>query len=118
MRTLVLLVAIVNVNVVPMTENKVLRDQVVLVDEGRIAAIGPKDKVTVPEGATRIDAEKGFLIPGLIDLHAHVEHGGMPLFPLNGVTTVMLAGDGSVGLVLRERANAGELLPGIVPCGP
>ncbi len=111
-------IAFTNVNVVPMTENRVLRDQVVLVEGERIRAIGAADSVAIPEDARRIDGEGGYLIPGLIDLHAHVEHGGMPLYALNGVTTVLLAGDGFPGLEMREQAKSGALLPGIVACGP
>jgi cytosine/adenosine deaminase-related metal-dependent hydrolase len=124
MRTLMLqvclLTAFVNVQVVPMTENRVLRNQVVIVDEkeGRIRAIGPAESTAIPEGARTIDGENGFLIPGLIDLHAHLMHGGVPLFVANGVTTILLAGDGSDGLVLRERAAAGELAPSVFACGP
>lgn len=44
----------------------------VLVDQGRIAAVGPADKLTAPAGAKRIELPGKTLIPGLIDLHSHV----------------------------------------------
>ncbi len=45
---------------------------VVLVDSGRVTAIGPRASVTVP-GNTRVVALPGTtLMPGLIDLHSHV----------------------------------------------
>lgn len=43
----------------------------VLVQKGRIAAIGPASEVTAPEGVRRLDLAGRFLIPGLIDLHTH-----------------------------------------------
>jgi imidazolonepropionase-like amidohydrolase len=44
----------------------------VLVAQGRIQAVGPADKMTVPPDAERISLPGKTLIPGLIDLHSHV----------------------------------------------
>jgi imidazolonepropionase-like amidohydrolase len=44
----------------------------VLVIQGRIQAVGPADKMTVPSDAERIALPGKTLIPGLIDLHSHV----------------------------------------------
>ncbi|MCC2974038.1 amidohydrolase family protein [Massilia sp. IC2-476] len=44
----------------------------VLVAKGRIEAVGPLEKMTVPAGAERIDLPGKTLIPGMIDLHSHV----------------------------------------------
>jgi len=44
----------------------------VLVAQGRIQAVGPSDKMTVPSDAERIALPGKTLIPGLIDLHSHV----------------------------------------------
>lgn len=101
-------VAFVNVNVVPMTEKRVLRNQVVVVDNGRIVSIGTE----APANATRIDGQGGYLIPGLIDLHAHLG-GDETLFAKNGVTTIALLGDGAPGLELRGR----EGMPNVIACG-
>jgi imidazolonepropionase-like amidohydrolase len=45
---------------------------VVVVDEGRVTAAGPRAQVQVPAGADRVDAEGLTLLPGLIDLHVHL----------------------------------------------
>lgn len=43
-----------------------------LVFEGeRIIAVGPESQVTVPQGATTIDADGMTVMPGLIDCHVH-----------------------------------------------
>ncbi|MEM1452608.1 MAG: amidohydrolase family protein [Planctomycetota bacterium] len=47
-------------------------DPVVLVQDGRIAAIGPASEVDVPEGAEVIDYGEAWLAPGFVDLHSHV----------------------------------------------
>jgi imidazolonepropionase-like amidohydrolase len=44
----------------------------VLVAQGRIQAVGPADKMTVPPDAQRITLPGKTLIPGMIDLHSHV----------------------------------------------
>lgn len=44
----------------------------VLVAQGRIQAVGPADKLTVPDDAERISLPGKTLIPGMIDLHSHV----------------------------------------------
>jgi imidazolonepropionase-like amidohydrolase len=44
----------------------------ILVADGKIEAIGPRDKVKVPEGYTVLDYHDQFAMPGLIDAHSHV----------------------------------------------
>jgi imidazolonepropionase-like amidohydrolase len=46
-----------------------------LVRDGRIAAVGPEDEVELPEGCPVHDAGASWLMPGMIDLHSHV--GGL-----------------------------------------
>lgn len=38
----------------------------------RIAAIGPRDRVTVPPGARLIDVGGRFIVPGFIDVNVHL----------------------------------------------
>jgi imidazolonepropionase-like amidohydrolase len=61
----------VDVNVVPMDSERALANQTVVVEGGRITALGPTAKVTVPAGAVRIDGRGKYLIPGLGNMHAH-----------------------------------------------
>jgi imidazolonepropionase-like amidohydrolase len=108
-------VAFTNVHVIPMTENRVLRNHVVVVDQGRIVSVGPAATTAIPPDATRIDGQNGFLIPGLIDLHAHLGQAGSPHYTEHGVTTILLAGDGEAGLALRDSKHDGA--PNVVACG-
>jgi hypothetical protein len=88
-------IAFTNVNVIPMTSDVVLRSQVVIVDGGKIVAVGKEGEVAIPADAERIDGEGGYIVPGLIDLHVHVtQPDELPLYVANGVTTVLnLSGD-------------------------
>src|SRR5438128_758072 len=55
-------------------------DRTLVIEGERIKAVGtPERPVAIPQGAKTIDARGKFLIPGLIDAHAHlVEHVGAP----------------------------------------
>ena len=57
------IVIIENVNVIPMTSEVVLKNQSVVVKNGNV------------EGARVIAADGKYLIPGLSDMHAHINPG-------------------------------------------
>lgn len=61
-----------NVNVVPMSRPAVLYNQNVLVDGNMIAYVGRDLPETVPSCRV-VDGEGGYLIPGLCDMHVHLE---------------------------------------------
>jgi imidazolonepropionase-like amidohydrolase len=87
-------VAYVGATVIDATGAPPLRDAVVLVTAGRIAAVGPRASVAIPEKARRVDVTGKTLLPGLWDMHAHfqqVEWG--PLYLAAGVTTVRDCGN-------------------------
>src|SRR6516162_11309360 len=48
-----------------------LRDALVIVTDGRIAAVGPAATTPIPFGAETLDLSKRFVMPGLIDCHSH-----------------------------------------------
>lgn len=50
--------------------------------DGIIEKIGPTDAVAVPTGYRRIDSAGRFLMPGLINAHAHLFSDGKPLPPV------------------------------------
>jgi len=50
-------------------------NSLVLLEEGRIAYVGPFDDGRIPEGARRVDASGLHVLPGLIDTHVHGTHG-------------------------------------------
>ncbi len=59
--------AIVGATIIDGTGGAPIADGVVLIDGGRITAIGNAQRVTVPKGAERLEARGKFVIPGLID---------------------------------------------------
>jgi cytosine/adenosine deaminase-related metal-dependent hydrolase len=79
-------IAITNVNVVPMDAERVIESQTVLIDNGRITAIGPT--LEPPAGALRIDGRGRYLLPGLIDMHVHIRSGEVERYLEAGITSV------------------------------
>jgi imidazolonepropionase-like amidohydrolase len=109
-------IAITHAAVVPMTRDAlVLPDHTVVVANGRIVVIGPSNSTPVPAGARQIDGRGKFLIPGLADMHVHLEYFDEPailgLFTANGVTTVRNM-DGRPYLLDWKRRIAAGTLPG------
>lgn len=47
-------------------------DGLVLVEGGRIVAVGPASSLAVPAGAELIHEPEAWLVPGFVDLHTHV----------------------------------------------
>lgn len=81
--------AFTRVTVVDVTNGQLLRQQTVLIIGNRITAIGSGKKVKIPRGAQVIDAHNKYLIPGMWDMHVHVDQYADQLYPLfvaNGVT--------------------------------
>ncbi len=99
-------IAFVHVNVVPLAVDGVLLDQTVLVDGGRILAVG--GGVVVPAGATIIDGHgNAFLCPGLADMHTHSDtRADMAVYLANGVTSVLNMGEASNTFVGRTKPAA------------
>ncbi len=56
-----------------MTANgQVIHNGVLVIEDGHIRAVGTASDVSVPEGATVIDATGRFVTPGVIDTHSHM----------------------------------------------
>lgn len=112
--------AFVNVNVVPMDRERVLSNQTVLVRGDRILEVGPAGEVKVPRGAARVEGRGRYLLPGLVDMHAHLNSPReLPLYLANGVTAVYNLNGRPAHLLWRGRVNRGEMSgPTIYTCGP
>lgn len=118
-------IVIRSVNVIPMDREVVLTNQMVIIKDGRVAAIGQKLKYE--KNALVIDGSGKYLIPGLAEMHAHVPpiddmepmKEVLLLFAANGITTIR----GMLGhpkhLELRSKIISGEILgPRFFTSGP
>lgn len=107
-----------------------LADGVVLVRGGRIEAVGPAASVPVPKDAEVIDARGKTVLPGLADLHVHLQGGwnGIDNDLLGyqrylsallhaGVTTVFDTGNYAPFILqLRQEVAAGRVLGPRIYC--
>jgi imidazolonepropionase-like amidohydrolase len=119
-RSLNVPVAFVDVTVMPMDLEHVAPHRTVLVENGRIVAIGPMDAVMTPPETVTIEGNGRFLMPGLADMHVHIQDESMlPMFLVNGITTVRNMWGRPAHLELRDRINQGAVLgPSIITAGP
>lgn len=122
-------VAFVDVNVVPMDADRVLPQSTVITNAGRIVAVGPLRTVRIPQGAQRIDGRGRFLMPGLADMHVHLNIRGAAgllknqdyavLFLANGVTAVRNMWGNADVLAFRRSIDSGAVVgPLIYTTGP
>jgi imidazolonepropionase-like amidohydrolase len=59
----------------------------IVIDYGRITAIGPRSEVSPPPGSNQIDVTGKYVLPGLIDTNAHLTVYGVD--PLAGYETLV-----------------------------
>ena len=117
-------IAFVDVTVLPMTQGgETLARQTVIVSGDSIVTIGAAAHVQVSTDATIIDGAGRFLMPGLTDMHVHLEYSEDPsildLFLANGVTTVRNMDGRPYILEWRNLIERGEMLgPRIYTAGP
>jgi imidazolonepropionase-like amidohydrolase len=98
--------ALVHVRVIDGTGAPPSEDQTIVIDHGRITAVGAAATTSVPPGAQRLELSGHTVIPGLVGMHEHLFYPsgeGVPIyntqaysFPrlylANGVTTARTGG--------------------------
>ena len=111
------LTAIVGARLVDGTGAAAVNDSVILVSGDRITAAGPRARVPVPQGAAVVNASGKTVIPGLIDVHCHLNQPAdvmQKLLPvaLNwGVTTIRMTGNDKPEIMhVYEAAKAGTFV--------
>ncbi|MGQ3230461.1 MAG: amidohydrolase family protein [Blastomonas fulva] len=122
-------IALVGGTVVDLAGKAPIRDAVVVIEDERIQAIGPRASTSVPSDARVIPMEGRWLIPGLMNMHVHLALNlpgasriynetpdSMVLRSLDnaqkslhsGVTTIRLTGsDAGVDFTLKRAIDAG-----------
>ena len=112
-------IAFVGATLIDGTDADPLSNAVLVVTDGRVRAVGPRDAVTVPADADVVDVSGKYIMPGLINAHGHVgatvglDANGeysranllrqLSLYARYGITTVFsLGGDEDAGFRLRN----------------
>ena len=115
--------------VITMRGNEVIENADVVVRNNRIAAVGARGQVQVPEGAHVVDVTGKTIVPGYVDTHAHlrvpqpIHRGQVWSFAANlayGVTTARDPQTGSTDVFTYEDlVEAGEIVgPRSLSTGP
>lgn len=106
-----------DVSVISMTGSEVSRNDVVI-HNNRIVHIGSN---TYEKGCEIIDGSGKYLLPGLFDMHAHLDkESHFSLFLMNGVTGIREMGNTRDDIFeLKKMVNSGETFgPRMYICGP
>jgi len=75
------IVALTGARIVTLKGDEVIENGTIVVDGDRIRSAGPAASVQVPAGARTIDARGKTIIPGLIDVHAHMGYLALDINP-------------------------------------
>ncbi|MEP7346334.1 MAG: amidohydrolase family protein, partial [Gemmatimonadaceae bacterium] len=75
------LIAFTNARLVTMKGDQVIARGTVVVDGNRITGVGPSGSVRIPAGAQRVDASGKTIVPGFVDVHAHLHYQAFETFP-------------------------------------
>lgn len=115
-------VALTHVRVVDGTGAQPADDQTVIIQSGKIAAVGPARSVRMPQGAHVLDLAGHTVIPGMVGLHNHtfymtsarsiqISTSAPRLYLASGVTTVRTTGSMSpyAELNLKRAIDAGQV---------
>lgn len=125
-----------NVNVLTLTdadEDEVKVGYRVVIKDNKIDQVGAIADVAIPEGATVIDGNNGYLVPGFIDSHAHLEQDGnlepavhlftdpaqMSIYLQQGITSIRTYSGTPRNIQWRDKVDSGEWLGArIISSGP
>ncbi len=112
-------VAIIHANLFDAASKQMKPSQTVIVRGERIEAVGDDGSVSLPADVEIIDAGGKALLPGLWDMHVHVQDDDGLLHLAAGVTTVRdLANDTDELTARKARFNGGTLLgPRVITAG-
>lgn len=116
--------AFTNVTIVDVQDGENIPHQSVIMQNGYITEIGLTSNIRLDKNTTVIDATGKYVIPGLWDMHVHLEFAGkdvLPYFVANGVTGVRDMGTNSFDTLngWRTEVKKGNLVgPEILISGP
>ena len=111
-----------NVNIIPMPGSRILHGYDVIIEGARIKQILSSRKQKSEKFTGRVINGTGkFLIPGLFDMHVHLESKSFfPLFLMNGITAIREVGSTRKDIFqLRDKVNSGNIIgPRMFIAGP
>lgn len=89
-----------------------LSDAAIVVRRGKIESVGPRAGFQTPKRTAEVDLSGSWIIPGLIDAHAHLTDWALPRYLAWGVTTVRAVHGGLDSVMAIRREVNQDLLSG------
>src|SRR5690349_13405171 len=106
---------IVHVTVVDVATGKESLDQTVILQGDQIASVSASDAAAAPPQGRVVDVHGAYLIPGLWDMHVHIQDlEDLPLYITNGVTGVRLMFGAKNSNDLRARLAKEPAAPEVI----
>jgi len=111
--------ALVNCTVIDGTGNDPVESAVLVIQSGRITAVGPMSTTAVPDGIPVIDVEDAAVMPGFINAHIHngFDRYNLETWAQAGVTAVRDL-CGPTDFALRDQLSADPYCARLVAAGP
>lgn len=74
-------IAFTGARIITMEGDQVIENGTIVVENNKIEAIGKNEEVTIPKGAKVYDVKGKTIMPGIVDVHAHVSAFGYGITP-------------------------------------
>lgn len=95
---------------IDVASSRQIENSIVVMERGRIRAVGKETQVSFPADARIIEVNGKFLIPGFIDPHVHYRDWSGEIFLANGTTSVLDQGNPTEWmLALKEAQQKGKI---------
>lgn len=75
------ILALAGARIITMHGDEVIENATIVIEKNRIAAVGPRNDVAIPDGAHVLDVSGKTIMPGMVDVHAHGPYGGSGIIP-------------------------------------
>lgn len=82
--------AFTDINVVPMDEERIIKNQTIIVEDGIIKTIGDYSNIVIPKDALKIQSQGKYLMPGLVYMHVHF-NSLLPIFGIDNEWALYLS---------------------------
>ncbi|MGX1830990.1 amidohydrolase family protein [Paenibacillus taichungensis] len=113
--------ALEHATIVDVRSGKLASDQTIIIKDNKISYIGSSSQTAIPDYAQVRNAKDQYIIPGLWDMHVHLEDNyknAFPLFLANGVTGVREMGAALTNVdIWKTNIQAGMPAPRLIYAG-
>lgn len=62
-----------NARIITLADAGVIEQGTIVIEDNRIAAVGPADSIDIPDNAFVVDLAGKSIMPGLVDMHGHID---------------------------------------------